>query len=497
MKRSKFNLSFNNLATFDMGKLYPVGCTEVLPGDSFQHRCNVFARVMPMLAPVMHQVTIGINHWFVPNRLVWTGAAGDNWEDFITGGNDGNNSATIPIIDQGGTPLVGFPLLEYFGIPPVANLEVNALAIRGFNMVFNEFFRDADLVTERLEDDCTIPKVAWNRDYFTTARPWTQRGSAVSVPISGEARVTTDLAAAAEPNVWSTSTLNRQKLSSDGTNVQIDATTGGAGETLYADLSTATAGDVNDWRLAFALQRYKEARARYGARYTEYLRYLGIKSSDARLDRPEFLSGSRQTIGISEVLQTASETTPSGDPQAVVGAMKGHGIAAMRGNRYRRFFEEHGHVITTMFVRPKSIYQNMLERKWKRTDKESYWQKELQQIGQQSIPRKEIFAEIDESTPGAADNGDTIFGYVDRYKEYKSQMSYVCGQYRSDASVTLDHYHYARDLASAPTLNSAFIECDPTKRTFPVTTENVIWASINHSLVARRLVSRGNASRII
>ena len=441
MKRSKFNLSFNNLATFDMGKLYPVGCTEVLPGDSFQHRCSVFARLMPMLAPVMHQVTIGINHWFIPNRLVWTGAAGDNWEDFITGGNDGNNAAVIPIVDQGATPLTTHPLLEYFGIPPVPDLEINALAIRGFNMVFNEYFRDQDLVTARDEDDCTIPKVAWNRDYFTSARPWTQRGDAVSVPISGLAAVKglgherQTYAAGPSQTLYETGGSGGETYgahrpvssSTVGERVILEEDVNNTGfPGIFADLSTATAGDVNDWRLAFALQRYKEARARYGARYTEYLRYLGIKSSDARLDRPEFLSGSRQTIGISEVLQTASETTPSGDPQGVVGAMKGHGIAAMRGNRYRRFFEEHGHVLTTMFVRPKSIYQNMLEKKWKRTDKESYWQKELQQIGQQAVARKEVFAEIDESAPGAADNGDTIFGYVDRYKEYKSQMSYVC-----------------------------------------------------------------------
>lgn len=487
-----------------MGNLYPVGCVEVLPGDSFQHRCSIFARLMPMLAPVMHQVTIGINHWFVPNRLVWTGAAGDNWEDFITGGNDGNNAAVIPIIDQGAAPLTNFPLLEYFGIPPVANLEINALAVRGFNMIFNEFFRDQDLVAIRAEDDCTIPKVAWNRDYFTAARPWTQRGSAVSVPISGMADVkgigpadgtSSSGTSFRETGGSPSATTPTNKLT--GTIVIADDDNSVGWPNIQADLSTATAGDVNDWRLAFALQRYKEARAKYGARYTEYLRYLGIKSSDARLDRPEFLSGSRQTIGISEVLQTASETTPSGDPQGVVGAMKGHGISAMRGNRYRRFFEEHGHVITTMFVRPKSIYQNMLERKWKRTDKESYWQKELQQIGQQAILSKEVFAEIDESAPGAGDNGDTILGYTDRYNEYKSQMSYVCGQYRSDASTPLDQYHYARDLASRPTLNAAFIECNPTKRTFPVTTEDVIWCSINHSLMARRMVMKGNASRIL
>ncbi len=481
-----------------MGQLYPVGCTEVLAGDTFQHRTSVFLRAMPLLAPVMHSVTIGINHFFVPNRLVWNAASPNNWEEFITGGNDGNNAAVIPVIDQGATPTATHPLLGYFGIPPVANLEINALAIRAFNMIFNEYYRDQDLVTARAEDDCTIPKVAWNRDYFTTARPWTQRGDAVGVPVGGNADIHVAGGVGAIINVHSDSIGAARDLETSGiTQPQVHNVLSESANKLYADLSTATGGDVNDFRLAFALQRYKEARARYGARYTEYLRYLGIRSSDSRLDRPEFLSGSRQTIGFSEVLQTGPESTPAGDPAEIVGSLKGHGIAALRGNKYRRFFEEHGHVITTMFVRPKSIYQNMLEKKWKRTDKESYWQRELQQIGQQEVKRKEIFAEIDESVPGAADQGDTVFGYTDRYREYKENFSYVCGDYRTDAAAPIDHWHLARNLGGAPTLNAAFIECDPSKRIFPVTNVDNLWCSVNHSLVARRMVAKGNASRII
>ncbi len=496
MRRSKFNLSFNNLLTGSMGSLYPVGCVEVLPGDTFQHRASVLVRSMPLLAPVMHSVTVGINHWFIPNRLVWKAASPNNWEEYITGGNDGNNAAVIPVIDQGATPTATHPLLGYLGIPPVANLKINALAIRGFNMVFNEFFRDQDLVTARTEDDCTIPKVAWNRDYFTTARPWTQRGTNVSIPIGGTAPIFVENSTGSEPFVVvRDSAGDEQRMETIAANfVQID-NADQAGEALLADLSSATGTDINAFRLGFALQRYKEARAKYGARYTEYLRYLGIRSSDSRLDRPEFLSGSRQTIAYSEVMQTTPNATPAADD--TVGALFGHGITALRGNSYRRFFEEHGHVITTLFVRPKSIYQNMLEKKWKRTDKESYWQKELQQIGQQELKRKEIFAEIDETTAGAKDQGDTVFGYVDRYKEYKANPSYVCGQYRTDASTSLDHWHLARNLTSAPTLNAAFIECDPTKRVFPVATDDVLWCSVNHSMIARRMVMKGDSSRIL
>ncbi len=494
MRRFKHNLSFTNLMTGDMGKLYPVGCVEVLPGDSFQHRTNVLLRSIPLLSPVMHSVTIGINHFFVPNRIVWpkVDATGNNWEDYITGGTDGNNAATIPTITSTGNPFVDSPLLQYFNIPPVPNLVFNSLAIRGFNMIFNEFYRDQDLVTAIGEHSTTIPNVAWNRDYFTTARPWTQRGSAVSVPIGGTApiigdgtqmQLSPDSDAGTPVNVTTDASSLMGLAGTPSKNIYVpDGTSFGA----VADLSAATGTDVNQFRLAFALQRYKEARARYGARYTEYLRYLGIRSSDARLQRPEFLGGSRRTISFSEVLQTA----PNAADSTEVGELKGHGISALRGNRYRRFFEEHGHVITCMFVRPKSIYQNMLERKWSRTDKESYWQQELQQIGQQEVRRKEIFAEV-----GAG--GETIFGYVDRYREYKEQMSYVCGEYRTDDPASKDFWHYARDLTAAPTLNAAFINCVPTKRVYPVTTADVVNCSIQHSLVARRLVSKGNASRII
>ncbi len=478
---------------------------EVLPGDTFQHRASVLVRSMPLLAPVMHSVTVGINHFFVPNRLVWNSASPNNWEEYITGGNDGNNAATIPTINQGATPTATHPLLGYLGIPPVASLLINALGIRAFNMIFNEFFRDQDLVTERTEDDCTMPRVAWNRDYFTTARPWTQRGANVSIPIGGVAPIQ---GKNQNTEIHTTSDATDRRLDFKQSTANVEGTSApsssGAGLRfsldaakigLETDLTGATGTDVNEFRLAFALQRYKEARARYGARYTEYLRYLGVRSSDARLDRPEFLSGSRQTIAYSEVMQTTPNATPAADD--TVGALFGHGITALRGNSYRRFFEEHGHIITTLFVRPKSIYQNMLEKKWKRTDKESYWQKELQQIGQQELKRKEIFAELDETSAGANDRGDTIFGYVDRYKEYKANPSYVCGQYRTDAAIPIDHWHLARNLGAAPTLNSAFIECNPTKRIFPVTNTDVLWCSVNHSMIARRMVAKGNLSRII
>ncbi len=293
-----------------MGSLYPVGCVEVLPGDTFQHRASVLVRSMPLLAPVMHSVTVGINHWFVPNRLVWNAASPNNWEEYITGGNDGNNAAVIPVIDQGAAPTTNFPLLGYFGIPPVANLKINALAVRGFNMIFNEFFRDQDLVTTRVEDDCTIPLVAWNRDRFTTSRPWTQRGANVSIPIGGTAPVAVAKAKGTGNKLSIKYTDGQAAMDAASSQLRDSTVAGTTDYDLFADLSLATGTDINAFRLGFALQRYKEARAKYGARYTEYLRYLGVRSSDSRLNRPEFLSGSRQTIAYSEVMQTTPNATP-------------------------------------------------------------------------------------------------------------------------------------------------------------------------------------------
>ncbi|GAC77852.1 major capsid protein [uncultured marine virus] len=184
---------------------------------------------------------------------------------------------------------------------------------------------------------------------------------------------------------------------------------------LVADLSTAEQISVNDFRRAFALQRYQEARSKYGSRYSEYLRFLGIKSSDARLQRPEFLGGGKTTINFSEVLNTTS-SVDGATPVDDLGHMGGHGIASMRSNKYRRFFEEHGHVITLMSVRPKTMYSNGLHRKFSRTTKEDYFQRELQYIGQQPIYSRENYAQLD------ADGGSDIFGYTDRFNEYKPSL---------------------------------------------------------------------------
>jgi len=227
-----------------------------------------------------------------------------------------------------------------------------------------------------------------------------------------------------------------------------------------------------------ALQRYSEARARYGSRYTEYLRYLGVRSSDARLQRPEYLGGGKTPIQFSEVLQTAEGTAP-------VGEMRGHGISALRTNRYRRFFEEHGYVLTVLSVRPKTVYTQGLPRHWNRRTKEDFWQRELQHIGQQEVLNKELYA-------AHAEPNDT-FGFQDRYDEYRRAESSVSGEFRESQ---LDYWHIAREFGSSPALNSSFVECVPSDRIFAAQDNDTLYVMANHSIQARRLVAKTGTSYI-
>lgn len=489
MKRAKHSLSHHKLVTGDMGRLIPVGLVEALPGDTFQHSTSMLLRMSPLLAPVMHPVSVRIHHWFVPNRLVWEG-----WEDFITGGPDG--TGTTDPFPTNSAPITVNPgeLFDYLGVPTGVALPagyLNMMPVRAYNYIFNEFYRDQDLVPEVDQNAYTVQRVAWQKDYFTTARPWAQKGPQVTLPIGSSAPVTiTPLPGALTFNIngadygiigdglgpnaqWSGTPANPVGTASWG-NPQLSAT---------ADLSQAVPPNIIDVRRAFALQRYQEARAQYGSRYTEYLRYLGVRPSDARMQRPEYLGGGKQTVSFSEVLRTGNESTATESP---IGEMKGHGIAALRSNRYRYFCEEHGYILTLLSLRPRTMYVDSLDRTWSRRTKEEYYQRELELIGQQEIYNREVRVEGDASDA-------EIFGYQDRYAEYRHQYSQVAGEFRT----LLDYWHLGRKFASTPVLNQSFIECDPTKRIFAEQTQHSCWMMLNHSIQARRLVGRNTIGRVI
>lgn len=504
MKRSKHSLSHYRLLSSDMGTLVPIGWFEVLPGDTVQQATSALIRAAPLLSPPFHPISARIHHWFVPYRLLWS-----SFQDFITGGPAGTSLPVFPTI-AAGTPTVG-SLHDYLGIPTgVAAGSVSALPFRAYDLIWNENYRDEDLetaVTISLADGAdvststTLKNCSWEKDYFTSSRPWEQKGPAVTLPLGTSATVKTSgsqltsgtgLSPMMVTNTSSTAPTGGLAFATGSVvgamrQMETGAASAATGNglvpaNLFADLSTATAATINQLRNAFAIQRFEEARARYGSRYTEYLRYLGVRSSDARLQRPEYLGGGKQTIQFSEVLQTGPSASP--DQANVVGALKGHGLGAMRSNRYRRFIEEHGLVMSLLSIRPKTMYLNSLERKWNRRLKEDFWQKELEHIGQQAVKNKEIY--VNAASP------DGTFGYQDRYDEYRRAESGVSGEFRT----TLNYWHLGRDFGSEPALNASFVSCVPSLRTFASSSTDPFYVMCNHSIQARRLVCHTGKSYI-
>lgn len=490
-KRNKFSLSHRKMLTCDMGELVPCGLLEVLPGDSMQQATTALVRAAPMLAPPMHPVDVRIHHWFVPNRLLWS-----SWENFITGGPDGANASVFPTITFATGPTIG-TLADYLGVPTGVNgITVSALPFRAYGLIWNQWYRDQDLetsVTVSTADgndtttNTSLLNCDWEKDYYTSARPWEQKGPTITLPLGTTAPVIG--LATNNANTYTSNAVGTIDSAGNnppsGTNwtasapsfiLQGNNTTKVPG--IKADLSAATAASINTLRQAFALQRFEEARARYGSRYVEYLRYLGVRSSDARLQRPEYLGGGRDTISFSEVLQTAADGT---NP---VGTMRGHGIAAMRSNRYRRYFEEHGYVLSFLSVRPKTMYMQGIRRTFNRRSKEDFWQVELQHIGQQKILNKEVYA-------GAA-SPDGTFAHQDRYDEYRREESWVSGEFRT----TLNQWHFGRSFGSEPALNASFVKCVPTEAPFATPSTDVLWILVKHSVQARRLVASTGSSFI-
>jgi hypothetical protein len=483
MKRFKHNLSHYHMTSFDMGDLVPVSNVEVLPGDSMQFNTSALIRVTPQLKPLMHPIQVRIHHFFVPMRILWSG-----WEDFITG-----ESATPPPTSSGAAYDAG-RLQDYLGVYDNAQNDYSSLPLRAYNSIFNHYYRDQDLRTEVNEDQDYIKQISWEKDYFTTARPWAQKGSDVTLPVGTLAPVRgMGLQSTSGTPATGQSYNDYDSTVTGATGWKIEGTGSAAGTSeshmfveersasgkpgIYADLSDASALSIREFREAFAMQRYQEARARYGSNYVDYLRYLGIKPSDARLQRPEYLGGGRQTISFSEVLNTSDTNT---------GEMVGHGIAAMKTNSSRRFFEEHGYLMTMMSVRPKTVYCSGVPRKFSRTSKEDFYQKELENIGQQEILNKELYH--DHTSP------DGTFGYTDRYREYREEHSRVSGEFRNTNQYD---WHLGRIFSSDPALNDTFVECNPTKRCFADQTHDSIWAMVSHDIKARRMVSPSPSGRIL
>jgi hypothetical protein len=501
MKRSKFSLSHYKLLTCKMGQLVPVAWFEALPGDTMQASTSALIRCAPLVTPVMHPVSVRFHWWFVPNRLVWA-----NFTKFITGGTDGLDVTAHPTVTHGGVATES-GLGDYLGASTTqTGLVYNALPYRAYALIWNEFYRDQDLqslaplstadgadVTTSINATLNI---CWEKDYLTSARPWVQKGATVTLPLGTTAPVQRVSSAVGPVQLYKTGTntfAGAGTVQVSGASGHFAENTGGditldPGGSLIANLAAASAIDINSVRTAFALQRYQEARARYGSRYVEYLRYLGVRSSDARQQRPEYLGGGKNTIQFSEVLQTG--VTTSGTPSGI-GTMFGHGITGTRSRRWRRFFEEHGIIMCLMSVRPKTMYSQRIKRAFYRGQlstagvygtKYDYWQKEIESIGQQGIQGGEADA--------SAFSAGTPWGYQDRYDEYRREESSVAGAFRS----TLDNWHLSREFGSPPSLNSTFVSCVPTTRVFADTTHDNMYVCCNHNIQARRLLKKEGTS---
>lgn len=477
MRRSKHNLSHTHLTTMNMGQLVPISCQEVLAGDTFRMSSSALVRVTPLVNPLMHPVKVRIASFFVPNRLTWP-----QFYDFLTGRD--------PLAVH---PAITFPgnnrLAGHMGITTAAGTIANALPFYAYNKIWNEHYREEQIQLERALDDTSLALTNWDKDYFTGAKPYAQTGDAMSVPIDvGRMPI---VGAALRSGAAAATTFSNSKQTGGVTKnitgwTDKDTPTATAGEAnflfeqdpdnpgfpyLYADGSASGSIDVNAMREAFAMQRFAEARARFGDEDVDYLRYLGMNPQDGRFQRSEYLGGGSQTIAFSEVLSTAEAGGKD------VGDMTGHGIATIRTRPFRFFAPEHGFIITLMTTVPKGMYMQAMPKKFQRWTKEDYWQRELEILPSQPIMQSEIFAQAPDPT--------AVFGYTDRYGEYRREFSFVSGEFRNLEK----DWHYARDFSAPPVLNDSFLQCVPTDRVYAATDVDELNIMASHNITAQRLVS--------
>jgi hypothetical protein len=483
-KRTAFNLSHDKKLTAKMGDLVPVLCEEVVPGDSFDIKTQSFIRMAPMIAPVMHKVDTYMHYFYVPNRIIW-----DKWEDFITG----ETLETPPILTSFQQVGKG-TLSDYFGLPPFTTnsdelkaAKISNLPHRAYCKIFNEFYRDQNLQEEVIPENTSnwgnLQKRAWEKDYFTSALPWTQKGPEAVIPIG-----------AINPNYSDTSLIFQE-----GTQTPISGELYAQAGTLVGETNPGSPrparmenldpdqpfeGDItiNEFRIAHRIQKWFERQARAGSRYTEtILSHFGVHTGDSRLDRPEYLGGGKQPVVISEVLNTNGVDNPD-IAQDPLGQMAGHGVSVGNTAQAKRTFKEHGYIMCIMSVMPKPAYQNGIHKSWTRQDKFDFFWPEFAHLGEQEVKNMELFASGDDKA-----NNET-FGYQSRYAEYKYKGSSVHADMRNSP---MDSWHMGRIFKDLPLLNAEFIECNTEaidERIFAAggVENDQLWIQIHHNIIARR-----------